>query len=426
MGGVRGSGGGEAGCGTGFVDAHVEELTAHGFFVREEHLAVDGEVVLPVRVVDLRGREERVDSEGAGLIGDDGHDPLAQSLLAHEVLEQPDEGHRRGRHLLPGALLRLCERLVTRRRQGDLVVLGFACRQESAELTPAVEHVLDLLGVLARVVVRHRVRVFVDDLVADRDVHPITEGLDVGGGELLHLVGGVAGLERRAQSVALDGLDEDDGGFALGVHGLLVGGEDLVVVVAAALEVPDVVIGQMVDEPLRRGGPTEEVVADEAAGFGLEGLVVPVEGLVHDLHEVAGAVLGQQVVPFAAPQHLDDVPAGAGECGFELLDDLSVSAHGSVEALEVAVDDEGEVVQPFVRGQLQGAARFGFVHLAVAEERPHSLVRGVGDAAVVQVAVHLRLVDRVDRTQTHRHGRELPEFRHQPRVRIRAQSVRCA
>ena len=62
--------------------------------------------------------------------------------------------------------------------------------------------------------------------------------------------------------------------------------------------------------------------------------------------------------------------------------------------------------------------RLGLVHLAVAEERPHVLVGGVLDAAVVQVVVEPGLVDRVHRAQAHRHRRELPEVRHQPRVRV--------
>src|SRR5699024_8280294 len=131
----------------------------------------------------------------------------------------------------------------------------------------------------------------------------------------------------------------------------------------AALEVPDVVIAQVLDEPLGHRRAAEEVVADEPAGLGLERLVVTVEGLVHDAYELAGAVGVEQGVPFAAPQHLDDVPSGAGEGRLELLDDLAVAADRTVEALEVAVDDVGEVVQSLVRGQLQGSARFGFVHL---------------------------------------------------------------
>ncbi|OPZ52686.1 MAG: hypothetical protein BWY91_02221 [bacterium ADurb.BinA028] len=46
------------------------------------------------------------------------------------------------------------------------------------------------------------------------------------------------------------------------------------------------------------------------------------------------------------------------------------------------------------------------------------LVARVLDPAVEQVAVELRLVDRVHRADAHRHRRELPEVRHEPRVRV--------
>ena len=60
------------------------------------------------------------------------------------------------------------------------------------------------------------------------------------------------------------------------------------------------------------------------------------------------------------------VPAGAAEERLELLDDLAVAAHGAVEALQVAVDDEDQVVEAFAAGQRDRAQRFGFVGLAVA------------------------------------------------------------
>ena len=92
--------------------------------------------------------------------------------------------------------------------------------------------------------------------------------------------------------------------------------------------------------------------------------------------------LGQQLVPARAPDHLDDVPAGAAEVAFELLDDLAVAAHRAVEALQVAVDDEDEVVELLAAGERDGAEAFRLVHLAVAAEHPDIAVLGVGEAAV--------------------------------------------
>ena len=116
--GVGGAGGGERRDGTGLVDAGVHDLAGDGLLVGQDQIAVHGEVVLAVRVVDLRGREERVDAEGAGLVRDDRHDPLAELLVPHEVLEQADERHGGGGLLLAGAavgdfvglLIRKCDR----------------------------------------------------------------------------------------------------------------------------------------------------------------------------------------------------------------------------------------------------------------------------------------------------------------------------
>ena len=68
---------------------------------------------------------------------------------------------------------------------------------------------------------------------------------------------------------------------------------------------------------------SHQVLAHVGAVVGLEGLVVAVERLHHEVLQGAVLVRGQQLVPAAAPDHLDDVPARALEEGLELLD----SAH---------------------------------------------------------------------------------------------------
>jgi len=276
------------------------------------------------------------------------------------------------------------------------------------------------------VVVGHLVRVRVDLGVGDGDVEQVAERLEVGRCQLLHLVGGVAGLEVGAEAVSLDGLGENHRGPSGGVsYGRrVVGGIHLPVIVAAPLETPNLVVGEVSDQSLGRRGLAEEVLADVATGLALVRLVVPVQGLVHDPHELALGVPGEQRVPLPPPEHLHDVPARTAEEALELLDDLAVATDGPVEPLEVAVDDEGEVVQALVRRELQEAARLRLVHLAVPEERPDPLVTRIFDLSVEQVAVQLGLVDRVHRADAHGDGRKLPELRHQSRVRIGGQPVR--
>jgi hypothetical protein len=92
-------------------------------------------------------------------------------------------------------------------------------------------------------------------------------------------------------------------------------------------------------------------------------------------------VAGQQRVPVAAPDDLDDVPAGAAEDRLQLLDDLAVAAHRAVEPLQVAVDHEHQVVEALAGGQRDGAQGLRLVHLAVAEEGPDLAALGVDEAA---------------------------------------------
>ncbi len=77
---------------------------------------------------------------------------------------------------------------------------------------------------------------------------------------------GITPFKPRSEAVAFDGFGEDDGGFALEFGGCLIGGVDLAVVVAAAFEVPDLVIGEVRDEVFGAGVFAEEVFADEPAG----------------------------------------------------------------------------------------------------------------------------------------------------------------
>ena len=88
-----------------------------------------------------------------------------------------------------------------------------------------------------------------------------------------------------------------------------------------------------------------ELAADVAAAGDRVLLVLAVDDLAHALDQESVLVAGQQLVPLGAPDDFDHVPADAAEDGFELLDDLSVAADRAVEPLQVAVDDEDQVVQ---------------------------------------------------------------------------------
>src|SRR5205823_2489779 len=150
---------------------------------------------------------------------------------------------------------------------------------------------------------------------------------------------------------------------------------------------------------------SEEVFADVRAILRFEVLVLAIDALLHAFEEDPVGVAGEQLVPAGAPDDFEDVPAGATEDSFELLDDLAVAADRTVQALEIAIDDENEVVETLAPCEGDGAERFGLIRLAVAEERPDLAVGGISQTPGVEVFEKARLINRGDRPQAHRDGR---------------------
>ena len=221
-----------------------------------------------------------------------------------------------------------------------------------------------------------------------------------------------------AHAVALDRLGEDDRRLAFVVYRRVVGRIYLERIVPAAVQPHDVVVGKILDEGLQLGRLPEEVLPGVRATLGLVVLVLAVDHLVHAPLQRPADIVGKQRIPQPAPDHLDDVPAGAAEHAFELLDDLAVAPHRSVEPLQVAVHHEDQVVELLSSGEAQAAEGLGLVALAVAQERPDLAIAHRYQAAAVQVLHDVGLVDGLDRAQAHRHGGELPVVRHQPRMRV--------
>ncbi len=236
-------------------------------------------------------------------------------------------------------------------------------------------------------------------------------------------MGRVAALEAWSQTVALHGLRKNHRGLTLVLGGGLERRIDLPVVVATTLELPNVIIGEVLNHLQSARVTTEEVLPDVGAALCLIGLVIAIGSAIHEVTQGALGVSLQESIPLATPDDLDHIPASASEEALELLNDLSVSTDWPVQTLKVAVDDESQVVEIIVGRELQGTAALHLVHFAIAQECPHVLIAGVFDPAVMQVAVELCLVNRVDRSQPHGDGGELPEVRHQPRVGVGGQST---
>ena len=367
--------------------------------------------------VDADLAEQRLHAEGARLVGDDRRDARAERLVPEKLREQLDEHHGRGLLALVGAFLEARERLVARRREARRA--RRARGQVAAQrLAPRVK-----IAQLGAVVAGAEEAQLHDVLVRQRQREAVAKLLQRGVVELLLLVRAHAPLAPVPHAVALLRLGEDHRRAAAVLERRVVGGVDLHRVVPAAVQPVDVGVRQVRDERLQIGILVEEMLAVEASvGRGV-GLELAVDRLVQALQEYPVDVAREQGIPVRAPQQLHHVPAGAGEQAFELLHDRAVAAHRAVETLQVAVDDEHQVVETLPRGERQAGERFGLVHLAVADEGPDLAPGGLGDAAILEVAHEARLVDRVDRPQAHRPGRELPEPGHEPGMAVRGKAL---
>ena len=405
----------ERGHGAGLRDALLQDLSVGRLPIGQHKVGVHGLVALAVGGVDADLLEQRVQAEGARLIGDDGHDPSPEFLVPDQVAQDPREDHRGGdRGRASGLELRIDGRRRLRQPSGSDDAPGDGSTQRLAMLP----QVLDLFRVRPWVVVRGVLEL----AVRDGQLKPVPEDPQFVLGQLLGLVGHIPSLDARSQGPALDGLGQDDRRGTLEFGRGLVGRIELAVVVAAATQLGQVVVGQVVHQLAQSRVRPEEVFAYvRTAGHG-ELLELAVQGVVHLLDQDAVHVTGQELVPFAGPDHLDDIPPGTPEDRLKLLDDLAVATDRPVQALQIAVDDEGQVVQTLACGHVQRAQRFRFVRLAVAKERPDPGPGRVQQATVLEVAVEPGLVDGADRTQPHGDARVLPELGHEPRVRVRTEA----
>ena len=271
-------------------------------------------------------------------------------LVAQEVAQQLGEGHRRRDLLAAGTLVELAED-----RRPPAWPASSGGRRGGAADRPGPRGApggSGSPGASGPGVVVGRV---LELLVGDGQLQAVAEDAQLVLVHLLGLVRDVARLDARAQRPALHGLGQDDRGRAVLLRRRVVGRVELAVVVAAAAQVLELVVGLVGHEGRQARVSAEEVLAHVGARLDRVLLPLAVEDVGHALHEHAVRVARQELVPLAAPDDLDDVPAGAAEDGLQLLDDLAVAAHRPVEALQVAVDDEDEVVEA-LRGRRSRAS----------------------------------------------------------------------
>ena len=277
MGAVRGAGGDERRDRAGLGDPLLEDLAVLVLLVEHQLLGVLGLVELADRRVDPDLAEHALHPERARLVGDDRDDVAADLLVAQQRGEHPDERHR-GRDLaLAGPLS--WEGNSSQRRHRQRLGAAPADRQRAAERGAALAQVLHLGRVLGRLVVLGGA----DLLVGERQLEAVAEREQRVLGHLLGLVGDHLALAGDAHPVALDRLGEDHRRLAGVPDRRVVGRVDLLLIEAAAVEQPDLLVGHVRDALEQHRVAAEEVLAHVRAVARLERLVLAVDALLHHL-----------------------------------------------------------------------------------------------------------------------------------------------
>ncbi len=381
--------------GAGFADAFLEDLSLAVLAIVQQLIGVLRPVQLPLARVDAELAEQAFHSEGAGFVGDNGNDMLAHLLVPRQCGQHPHERHCGGDLAVAGAL----QLSVEHADIGDLQRVGVSAanRERTTQGFPALEKILDLRTVIGGPVVGR----LADLVVGNGNLETVAKSAKRLLAHFLLLVGDVLALAGLAHAITLDGHGEDQGRPTGMLGGRVVGRIDLLSVVTATMEPPDVIVAHVGDHVLQLRILAEEILAGIRTAVPFERLIFAVDAFLHALAQEPLGIAHEQRVPIRPPQHLDHIPAGAAEIALQFLHHTTVAANRAVETLQVAVDDENQVIELFACRQRNGALRFRLVHLAVAHERPDLAIGRIDEAALVHVFHEPRLIDRRQRPEPH-------------------------
>ena len=394
------------------IDAFLQNLSGLVFLVEHQFAGINRLIKLPDRGVNAQLAKQAFHAEGARFIGHNRHQPGAQFLVADERGEGAHKRHGGGDFALFGGFQQRIENGQIRHLERWNIREPY--RQRATEFFARGFQVLHLRRIVGRLVKRH----IGNDIITHRNIETVAELFERTQIHLFLLMGDVLPFTRLAHAVAFDGFGEDDGRLPLVFHRRGIRRINFVRVVATTIEAPDILVRHRRHHFFEFGIFAEKGLAHIGAVTRLVILIFAVHRFHHAGFEQPVVVPGQQRIPISPPDHFQYIPAGAAKITFQFLDDLAVAAHRAIEPLQIAIDHKNQIVETLAGGQRNRAERFRLVHLAVPHECPYLAALGVDDAAVVQVFHEARLVNRLQRAEAHRHGGELPEVRHQPRVRV--------
>ena len=326
------------------VDPFLQNLAFLVFFVVSNLLTVLRGILLAVRAVNTDLTEQTFHTEGTRFVGDDRHQTIFDRLVLQHHVQGANESDS-GRDFFVLLFQQRAE--VGQGRQLEfLSELRLTSRQIAVQLLTLSVQVSVLFGTFREGYVRQ----FFEIGIRHRHIETIADVANTVHVHFLNLVRDVLTFSGIAHTITFNGMRQDHGRLTFGLLRFLQCSVDFLRIVTTAVQSPDLLVSPVSDQGSGFRIFAEEVLTNVSAVFGFEGLVVAVNGFVHQLNQLTAGVFTQQLIPTTAPDNLDNVPASATEDAFQFVNDFAVTGDRAVQTLQVAVDDEDQVVQFFTGG----------------------------------------------------------------------------
>ncbi len=207
-------------------------------------------------------------------------------------------------------------------------------------------HILHFRAVFFRAVIRYFLKFF----IRYRDAEAVAEFFQAVFIQLFGVVRRVGTFHGR-KGIAFDGFGQDNSRSVGGFHRLLVGCINLEGIMSATVQFHDVIIGQMLHHLQQLGTFAEKVLTGIGSAPTGISLVFTIHDFIHAPLQQAFGILGQQSIPVASPDNLDDIPACTTEYAFQFLNYFTVTPDRPIETLQITIDDKIQVTQAFTSGQ---------------------------------------------------------------------------
>ena len=202
--GIRRTGGDERTHRSRFRDPFLQNLPVLSLLVIKERIHIDRLIQLPDTRIDADLPEQRLHPERSRLIRNHRHDKAPHFRVAQQLRQHAHE-HHRGRSFAPfGAFVEFFKQRFRNRLQRRGAHPPH--RHVTAQLLAAFLHVFDFRTVVGRPIKRSIVQL----AIRNRNTKPRAENLQLIVVQLFLLVRDVLAFARFAESVALDGLGQND------------------------------------------------------------------------------------------------------------------------------------------------------------------------------------------------------------------------